>query len=140
MMKVSTNNKGFTLLEILLVLFIFSIIFITIYVSYSGSFQTINMAETRMEIYRKAAIAMGRISEDLQASYISVLQEDSFGEPAEYTQFLGEDKDINGREADSMSFFSRIGPLFMDDLTMTTGQLISYDVVQGNGEVELEAQ
>jgi prepilin-type N-terminal cleavage/methylation domain-containing protein len=137
MMKVSTNNKGFTLLEILLAFFIFSILFITIYTSYSGSFKTINMTESRMEIYRKAAIAMTRISEDLQASYISILPLNSFGEPAPYTQFLGEEDDIDGRDAGSMSFFSRIDPLFSDEMEMATGQLISYEVIQGDEEDEL---
>ncbi len=137
MMTISTNNKGFTLIEILLAFFIFSILFITIYSSYIGSFNTINMTESRMELYRKAAIAMSRISEDVQASYISILPPDSFGEPTGYTQFLGEDKDVNGRDADSMSFFSRIGPLFSDEIDMATGQLISYDVIQGGEENEL---
>jgi hypothetical protein len=69
-----------------------------------------------MEIYRKAAIAMVRIGEDLQASYISNLPPNSFGEPTKYTQFLGEDKDIDGRDADKMRFFSRIPPLFSDEM------------------------
>ena len=137
MMTVSTNNKGFTLLEILLAFFIFSILFVTIYASYSGSFKTINMTESRMELYRKASIAMDRISEDLQASYISVLPLNSFGEPAGYTRFFGEDKEINGRNAGTMSFFSRITPLFSDDIKTATGQLISYEVMQGEGEDEL---
>ena len=95
------------------------------------------MTESRMELYRKAAIAMNRISEDLQASYISTLPLNSFGEPASYTRFLGENKDIDGRDAGSMSFFSRIEPLFSDEMEMATGQLISYDVIQGDKENEL---
>ena len=131
------NNKGFTLLEILLAFFIFSIIFVTIYASYSGSFRTINLTESRMEIYRKAAIALERISEDLQASYISNLPPNSYGEPTKYTQFLGQDTDINGKDADTMSFFSRIPPLFSDEVKRATGQLISYNVIEGSGEEEL---
>jgi len=137
MMPITENNKGFTLLEILLAFFIFAILFSVIFASYSGSFKTIDMTESRMELYRKAAIAMDRISEDLQASYISNLPSNSFGEPAGYTRFLGEDKDISGRDADSLSFFSRIRPLFDDGMEMSTGQLISYDVIQGEEEGEL---
>ena len=136
-MTVFRNNKGFTLIEVLLAFFIFSILFVTIYASYSGSFKTINMTESRMELYRKAAIAMGRVSEDLQASYISALPLNSFGEPAGYTRFLGEDKDINGRESDTLSFFSRVAPLFSHENEMSSGQLISYDVIQGDEEYEL---
>ena len=137
MITVPRNNKGFTLLEILLAFFIFSILFVTIYTSYSGTFKTVNMTESRMEIFRKASITMQRISEDIQASYISLLEPDSFGEPAAYTQFLGEAKDINGKDAGTMKFFSRINPLFSDEVEMNTGQLISYEVVQGDEEGEL---
>ena len=135
--SVCLSDKGFTLLEVLLAFFIFSILFITIYTSYSSTFKTISMTENRMELYRKAAIALERISEDLQASYISVLAPNSFGSPAEYTQFLGEDKDINGQDADTLNFFSRIPPLFSDEGETASGQLISYSVIQGSEEDEL---
>jgi prepilin-type N-terminal cleavage/methylation domain-containing protein len=131
------SDKGFTLLEVLLAFFIFAILFITISTSYSSSFKTINMTENRMELYRKAAIVLERISEDLQSSYISVLPPNSFGKPAGYTQFLGEDTDINGKDADTLSFFSRIPPLFSNEDETVSGQLISYSVIQGSEEDEL---
>jgi type II secretory pathway pseudopilin PulG len=136
-MSIASGNKGFTVVEILLAFFIFSILFVTIYASYTGSFNTINLTEARMEKYRKAAIALDRISEDLSAAYISILPVDTFGIPSEYTQFLGEDSSINGREADSMSFFSRIAPIFSDENERSTGQLITYEVIQGANEGEL---
>lgn len=142
--KAGTNSwtaflpeEGFTLLEVLLAFFIFSILFITIYTSYSSSFRTIDMTESRMELYRKAAIALERISEDLQSSYISVLPPNSFGQPAGYTQFLGEDTEINGKEADVLSFFSRIPPLFREEDVTVSGQLLSYTVIEGSEENEL---
>jgi hypothetical protein len=123
--------------EVLLAFIIFSILFITIYTSYSASFKTINMTESRMHLYRKAAISLERISEDIQATYISVLPPNSFGQPAGYTQFLGEDTEINGQEADTLSFFSRISPLFDEEDEKVSGQLISYSVIQGGEEDEL---
>lgn len=131
------TEQGFTLLEVLLAFFIFTILFITIYSSYTSSFQTVNKTEARMEVYRMAAIALERISEDLQASYISVLPPDSFGRPADYTQFLGENADMNGQDADNLSFFARITPIFSDEEEAASGQLISYSIVRGNEEDEL---
>jgi len=131
------TDKGFTLLEVLLAFFIFSILFITIYTTYSGSFKTINMTENRMELYRKAAIVMERISEDLQGGYISLLPPNSFGQPTAYTRFLGEDNDMNGMDADTLSFFSLTQPLFSDAVDTGSGQVISYSVIQGSGEDEL---
>lgn len=134
---IGMSDKGFTLLEVLLAFFIFSLLFITIYTSYSSSFKTINMTESRMETYRKAAIVLERMSEDLQSSYISVLPPNSFGQAAGYTQFLGKDADINGKDADTLSFFSRIPPLFSNEDESVSGQLVSYSVIQGSGEGEL---
>jgi len=137
MLWIPGNEKGFTLLEVLLAFFIFAIIFATIYTSYSGSFKTITMTEARIELYRKAAITLERISEDIQASYVSILPPDSFGKPAEYTQFLGENNDINGRDADTLRFFATIPPLFDVEMEASSGQLVSYDVKQGTSEDEL---
>jgi len=131
------DERGFTLLEVLLAFFIFSILFVTLYSSYSGSFKTITMTESRMDIYRKAAITLERMGEDIQASYVSVLPPESFGNPAEYTQFLGENNGINGEDADTLRFFARIPPLFADEMETISGQLISYDVAEGGSENEL---
>jgi len=132
------NNKGFTLLEILLAFFIFSLIIGIIYSSYSGSFTTVNKTESRMEMYHKAAIAMDRISEDLQGAYISLQSPtDSTTESSGTTRFIGENNEIGGSEADTISFFSRIPPLFENDVKSTTGQVISYEVKEGEFEDEL---
>ena len=73
MKRICGTDRGFTLIEVLLAFFIFSILFITIYTSYSGTFKTINLTENRMELYRKAAIVLERMNEDLESSYISIL-------------------------------------------------------------------
>jgi prepilin-type N-terminal cleavage/methylation domain-containing protein len=136
--SINMDNRGFTLLEIMLAFFIFSIIIFTIFTTYTGTFKTINLTESRLELYRRASIAMERISEDLQASYVSVLPPDSFGRPAEYTQFIGEDNQINGRDADSVSFFSRIPQMFSDGEETVSGLLISYEVVEDTENEELK--
>jgi prepilin-type N-terminal cleavage/methylation domain-containing protein len=133
----SADDRGFTLLEVLLAFFIFAILFITVYSSYSGSFKTINMTESRMAVYRKASIVLERISEDLQASYLSVLPQNSFGKPAEYTRFLGTDSEMSGRDADTLKFFSRLQPLFSNEGEAASGQLISYSVILGDEGDEL---
>ena len=137
MKKVYATDKGFTLVEVLLAFFIFSILFITIYTSYSGTFKTINLTENRMELYRKAAITLEKMSEDLQSGYISILPQGSFGQPAEYTRFLGEDNSINGRDADTLDFFARVSSLFSNEAEASSGQLISYSIIQGEGDDEL---
>ena len=131
------NNRGFTLFEILLAFSIFAIIIFTIYATYTGTFRTINLTEARLRLYRRASIALERMSEDIQASYVSMLPPDSFGRPAEYTQFIGENNQINSRDADSLSFFSRIPEMFSDGEDTVSGLLISYEVVEDSENEEL---
>ena len=50
MKRIFGTDRGFTLIEVLLAFFIFSILFVTIYTSYSGTFETINLTENRMEL------------------------------------------------------------------------------------------
>ena len=135
--RIIKNNQGFTLFEILLAFAIFSIIIFTIYATYTGTFRTINLTEARLELYRRASIALEVMGEDIQASYVSVLPPNSFGRPAEYTRFVGENNQINSKDADSLSFFSRIPEMFSDGEDTVSGLLISYEVVEDSENEEL---
>jgi hypothetical protein len=44
---------------------------------------------------------------------------------------------MNGMDADTLSFFSAIQPLFSDEGERSSGQVISYNVIQGSEEDEL---
>ena len=107
--KKAKNGEGFTLLEILIALAIFSIIITAIYTSYTGTFKVIDETESQTEIYRIARITMERMLEDLESVYIpkSIEGGQSEGEVAESFQFLGEDRFINGKDADILRFVSR---------------------------------
>lgn len=133
------DDRGFTLFEILLSFSIFSIIIFTIFATYTGTFKIINQTESHLELYRRASIAMERMIEDLQASYISVLPPNSFGTPTEYTQFIGEENQINGNDADSVSFFTRIPQMFSTGEDTVSGLMVTYEVVEDseNGELTL---
>ena len=82
---------------------------------------------------------MERMIEDLQASYISILPPNSFGAPVEYTQFIGEENQINGNDADSVIFFTRIPQMFSAGEDTVSGLLVKYEVVEDseNGELTL---
>jgi general secretion pathway protein J len=96
-------------LEILIAIFIFAVVLTTIYTSYTGTFRVIDETESQAEIYRMARIAMERMLEDLESIYISKREdsaksgEDTF----QSFQFVGEDREIKGRCADSIRFISR---------------------------------
>jgi prepilin-type N-terminal cleavage/methylation domain-containing protein len=102
-------QSGFTLFELLVAIVIFVLVLSTIYASATGTFRVVGETESRAEIYRMARIAMERMLEDLESVYVQEMP--SGGSPASDTlampSFLGEDKEINGRSADSLRFTSR---------------------------------
>jgi general secretion pathway protein J len=107
--KNPANSRGFTLFELLVAIVIFALVVSTIYASATGSFRVVSETESRAEIYRMARIAMERMLEDLESVYVQGMS--SEGEPVAdtlaVTSFVGEEKEIDGRSADSLRFTSR---------------------------------
>jgi prepilin-type N-terminal cleavage/methylation domain-containing protein len=107
-LQYSKKNSGFTLIEILIAIFIFAVVLTTIYTSYTGTFRIVDDTESQAEIYRMARIALERMLEDLESVYI--LKNPETGRPEEShrpSQFVGEDMEIKGRYADTLRFTSR---------------------------------
>ncbi len=103
------QNKGFTLLEIMIALFIFASVLSTIFISYTGTFNVLDQTESRADIYRMARIALERMQEDLESAYFFSNTENSESEenPFSDTHFTGKDAEIDERDADTLSFMSR---------------------------------
>jgi general secretion pathway protein J len=59
--------KGFTLIEILIAVFILAIVLSTVYASYTGTFRTIRATETDAELYGMARTVLERMTRDLEA-------------------------------------------------------------------------
>jgi general secretion pathway protein J len=104
-----TNPDGFTLAEILIAIFIFAVVLTMIYTSYTGSFRVVDETESQAEIYRMARIAMERMVEDLESTYVPKREGNaqSEEEPMQLFQFVGKDQEIKGRYADTLRFISR---------------------------------
>ena len=105
----TSNPSGFTLAEILIAIFIFAVVLTTIYTSYTGTFRIVDETESQAEIYRMARIAMERMLEDLESTYVPKREGNAQSEenPLQYFQFVGEDQEIKGRYADTLRFISR---------------------------------
>jgi general secretion pathway protein J len=102
------STDGFTLLEILIAIFIFAVVLTTIFTSYTGTSRVVNETESQAEIYRMAGITMERLLEDLQSIYIPKTGKgsESEGGSPHVSQFVGEDREIEGRSADGLRFSS----------------------------------
>jgi general secretion pathway protein J len=105
----SIYKKGFTLLEILIAISIFASVLSTILISYTGTFNVLDQAESKANIYRMARIALERMQEDLESAYFisGTEKSESKENPFDSTHFIGKDAEIDGRDADTLSFISR---------------------------------
>ncbi|MBL7174348.1 MAG: prepilin-type N-terminal cleavage/methylation domain-containing protein [Desulfobacteraceae bacterium] len=101
-----TNSKGFTLFEILITTFIFAVVLSLLYTSYIGTFRNIEATESQADIYGMARITLERMVEDLGSVYVNIPPSDGF---------MGEDAEINGRNADTIRFLSRAHIIFNED-------------------------
>jgi len=115
------QGQGFTLLEILLAIFIFSVVLSAMYGSYAATFRIIDIVEKQATAYRQARIALTRITEDLESSYYSELVTDR--EP-----FVGSEGEVQGKRADTLRFVSKSHLVFNDEELAAGKAQIFYDV------------
>lgn len=135
--KHAKDRDGFTLLEILIAIFILVTVLSTVFASYTGTFRIVGETESRAEIYQMARTALERILEDLECVYVREEEgEEEVGtseseEAEKLPQFTGEEDEIEGRSADMLRFPSRAHLLFgeQDESWGTTE--INYYVEQG---------
>lgn len=66
----SMRDNGFTLFEILITLFIFSVVVSVIFTAYSGAFRIMDETTGTAEVYDQARIALERMCEDLASLYV----------------------------------------------------------------------
>jgi general secretion pathway protein J len=108
-LKSITNPKGFTLLEVLIAMFIFSVVLSTLYTVYTGTFRNIEETESQADLYQMARIVLERMTEDLESVYIAPRKEDSKEEDEvdQPTRFVGTMTETEGRRLDTLRFASK---------------------------------
>ena len=132
------NRFGFTLMEILIAMFIFAIVLSTIYTSYTGTFRIVDETEYQADIYGMARITLERMYEDLESVY-TVYPESSKSDDdsAQAFEFVGADKEIEGRSADSLHFISRAHLVFSGQEQASGTAEIGYYVGENNETEDL---
>ncbi len=102
-------KQGFTLLEILIAIFMLALVVSAVFGAFSGTFKVINETEVQEEIYAAARVALERISEDLASVYVGNLSKSGQpgGDATRQRFFLvGEDHEVDERSADTLRFLS----------------------------------
>ena len=115
-------------------MFIFAIVLSTIYTSYTGAFRIVDDTESQTDIYEMARIALERMHEDLESVYIPENPKSSAPEePASSLfEFIGEDKEIEGRSADPLRFNSTAHLVFSEEDVASGTAEIAYYVEEGD--------
>ena len=102
---------GFTLLEILIAMLIFGVTLTTLYSTYTATIRNIEKAKFLAETYRKARVALERITEDLESAYLTKATTDTTSELG----FYGKDLELEGRSSDSIQFTSSAHLVFNEE-------------------------
>jgi len=122
--KTTAGRSGFTLVEILIAIFILSVVMATVYGSYSSIFKTSRETEAELEIYKMSRTALDRMIKDL-----SSLQ------PHTGSFILRADKEsLNRRIFHTMSFWSASHLDFGESRSVERPALISYYVREDEGD------
>lgn len=117
-LKSVSGNAGFTLVEILIAIFILSVVMATVYASYSGILTSSHDMEGELENYRMARTSMDRMIQDLSSVQSS----------AGLFDLRADRKTLNGRDFHSLSFWSASHLAFDENQTAQRPAAISYYV------------
>ncbi len=110
--------QGFTLLELLLAIFIFSVVITSVYGAYNITFKVIHNAEFETKVNDRARIAIERITEDLESLYLGT-----------EGMMRGKSQEIDGRRADQLEFTSLSHLSFTKDVSEPGAATLTYSVV-----------
>ena len=102
-------TPGFTLLEILIAIFMLTLVVSAVFGAFSGTFKVVNETEVQEEVYAAARVALERISEDLASvcgGGLSKGEQPQAGASRQPFLFVGEDHRVDDKNADTLRFFS----------------------------------
>lgn len=103
-MKITRINKGFTLLEIMIAIFILSILAGSIFFFYERSSTAIHDTSNQLKLFDKATVAMQVVLEDIGST--SLLVNDIDGKKAIFPAVMLEKNMVGSMDADRLSLLA----------------------------------
>jgi general secretion pathway protein J len=132
------SQKGFTLLEVLIAMFIFAVVLSTLYVAYTGTFRNIEETESQADLYQMARIVLERMTEDLESVYMAAQTKEATGEETveedQSTRFVGTMAETEGKRLDTLRFASKAHIVFNGGEPYPGTAEIVYYVRENSGE------
>ena len=123
-----SREEGFTLVELLIAIFIFTIVISTVYGSYRATFHVVNGTEKKMAVAGKAYVTLERIVDDLSSQV-----------RGKEGSLAGSRHNVSGMRGDSLTFVSsvHIALVKRDDLAGYTTIEYSTEVDEATGLMDL---
>lgn len=122
------NNKGFTLIEVVLAVLLFGILSTTLFISYKSLFTAREKVDGKIEIYSQAETALSRIIEDLTNFYCEkrplFKESDEFDFKSKY--FFIAENEFNGKTDSTRLMFTSYSHLGFGNDKKDTPALIFY--------------
>jgi general secretion pathway protein J len=122
------RSGGFTLVEILIAIFILGLVMATVYASYSSILTTSHTMEEELDIYKMARAAMDRMIKDLSSLQTSSGPTGSSGS----FDLRSEKKKLNNLEFHSLSFWSASHLAFGENQGEGRPAMIGYRVQEND--------
>ncbi|MDD2465128.1 MAG: prepilin-type N-terminal cleavage/methylation domain-containing protein [Desulfobulbus sp.] len=119
----TTTDRGFTLLEVLLAMTVLGVVVAMLSLSLSGSMRVYEGTEQDEEMYSMAQTAMQRITDDLAAAFVS-----------KDNSFVGENVLEGGHRADRLQFCSLAHLVFNPEKQKPGLALIGYRLEKEEGD------
>ena len=128
--------EGFTLLEILIALFIFSVVVTTIFGSYNFIFSSTDALDSGIAVYEPARNCLNRMTTDLQAVYVTlppVYTPPGFDAPPDTYRFSGEMDTVGDTSFSRLRFTSLAHVAFEKNQQEGIAEIVYYVQPGDNG-------
>jgi len=135
------TTEGFTLLEILIAIFLFSLIVSAIFAAYRGTFNIIDDTESQEDIYHMARVALDRMTGDLEAAYLPEPEQNSETDRTapDAALFQGDKKEISDLRCSELRFLSLAHLTFSDEKALAEpAEIVYYAGTTGTNEKVLD--
>ena len=137
--KKAVNNTGFTLMEILIAMFIFAIVMTTIFGTFNGVISRTEAIKNGMGGFEMARTCLNRISSDLNAIYIEqkpLYHPPDFDDPPDPYRVFGKETFAGNKNFTQLRFASTEHLSMTKSIENGIAEIVYYVVEQGYPESE----
>ena len=127
--RAAGSGSGFTLLEIMVAIFIFALVITTVFGSFRAVFSSADAVGSDVAVFESARICLGRMAEDLAALVVSHYPrytKPEFNDPQDFYRLVGDTTDVAGSSFGRLQFASLAHLPFNQDSRQGVSRIIYY--------------